>query len=91
MDAPCFRDESHPVARVLKVCHSITNPDVWMLGGEACEPVSTPLMRMLVKSAMDEMHIPHQFSDPRRVGRREGAGADDRIDIFGVVTPINKV
>ena len=74
----CFRDESHPVARVLKVCHSITNPDIWMLGGEASEPVSTPLMRMLVKSVMDEMHIPHQFSDPRRVGRREGAGADLR-------------
>ena len=59
-----------------------------MLGGEASEPVSTPLVRMLVKSVMDEMHIPHQFSDPRRVGRREGAGADDRIDIFAVVTPL---
>ena len=50
------------MARVLKVCHSITNPDVWMLGGEACEPVSTPLMRMLVKSVMDEMHTPHQLA-----------------------------
>ena len=82
------------MARVLKVCHSITNPvsDIWMLGGEASEPVSTPLMRMLVKSVMDEVHIPHQLAAMIHAGS-EGEKAPeqiyDRIDIFGaVVTPL---
>ena len=80
------------MARVLKVCHSITNPDVWMLGGEACEPVPTPLVRMLVKSVMDEMHIPHELATMIYAwskGEKAPEQIYDRIDIFGaVVTPL---